>query len=163
MSHPLAAPPTLSHERTHARTHADGRTTDADGGLSGWEKAFQCFAYYRAAAAAAAAAPTDFFPYSRVSSQRQSTSDWIPGRRPRNEPRSGGVGNLPRSPRPGIPRERFFGEPVFPGVQRLDRGHWVPQRLPRAGRRHHARAPRRCLGGQSRPGHLFWRRPTSRH
>jgi len=33
--------------------------------------------------------------------------------------RSGGVGSLPRSP-PGVPRERFFGEPVFPGVQRLE-------------------------------------------
>ena len=53
--------------------------------------------------------------------------------------------------RPGVPGERFFGELVFPGVQLLDRGHWVPQRLPRAGRRHHARAPRRCFGGWMGP------------
>ena len=84
-------------------------------------------------------------------SQRQSTSDRIPGRF-QSQQGSGGVGSHPRSPAPGspspsLPRERYLGEPVFPGVQIVDRGHWVPQRLPRAGRRHHARAPRRCSGG----------------
>ena len=88
----------------------------------------------------------------------QSTFERIPGR-PWSEPGSGespvaSLASPSPAARPGVPRERIFGEPVFPGVQILDRGHWVPQRLPEAGRRHHARAPPRCVGGE---GSLFYR------
>jgi len=55
-------------------------------------------------------------------------------------------GRPPRGPE-GAP----IWEPVLPGVQLLDRGHWVPQRLPGAGRRHLARALPRCFGGGGRP------------
>ena len=93
------------------------------------------------------------------------------GGRGRSEPGSGespGVSLASPSPaaRPGVPWERIFGEPVFPGVQILDRGHWVPQRLPEAGRRHHARATPRCFGRErvafTIGRHLCWWRLTLR-
>ena len=147
--HPPAAPQL-------GRTHADGRGR----GLSGWEReGFPMFRMLPSGGGGGGDNGDGRWGGTPISShirechpsQRQSTSDRIPGRL-QSQQGSGGVGSHPRSPAPGspspsLPRERNLGEPVFPGVQIVDRGHWVPQRLPRAGRRHHARAPRRCSGG----------------
>ena len=147
--------------RTNARTHADGRT---DGRGRGIKRLGEGFPMFRILPSGGGGGDADgLIPLFESVIPKAVDIRPDPGAAAAKRAEERGVGNLSRSPRPGILRERLFGELVFPGVQLLDRGHWVPQRLPQAGRRHHARAPRRYLGGRRRPGLLLWRRLTSRH